>query len=222
MKFSFCLIFFLSVCGFPALSVSLFLSVCLCPSPNLSLRSCLCLYIYLLYVFAVLSPPPPPLHQNLFKEFSGVASSIRLLLLLLFFDLIRVLVSTYTERRRFYHMTGAGRGGGNAAQLVEHRTGTPPTQAGFFGAARDFSPRANFQCRLSYGVRTHPCAITCIDIGVHVKDPVVHVRVRWIMETLNHPACTLGCIARLCRSWLSLSKTTRIPHGRNPIGTIQL
>ena len=24
----------------------------------------------------------------------------------------------------------------------------------------------------------------------HVKDPVVHVRIRWIMETPNNPACT--------------------------------
>ena len=43
----------------------------------------------------------------------------------------------------------------------------------------------NIQCRLSYGVRTPPCAIARIYICVHVKDPVVHVRVRWIMETLG-------------------------------------
>ena len=43
----------------------------------------------------------------------------------------------------------------------------------------------NFQCRLSYGVRTSPCAIASIYICAHVKDPVVHVRVCWIMETLN-------------------------------------
>ena len=40
--------------------------------------------------------------------------------------------------------------GGDGAQLVEHRTGTPLTQVRFPGAARDFSPRINFQCRLSY------------------------------------------------------------------------
>ena len=56
----------------------------------------------------------------------------------------------------------------------------------------------------------------------HVKDPVVHVGVRWIMETLKHPACTIGLIARLCRSWLSLGKAIRISYGRNPNGTIQL
>ena len=74
--------------------------------------------------------------------------------------------------------------GGDVAQLVERRTGTPQTQVRFPGAARDFSPRVNFQRRLSYGVRTPPCAIACIYICAHVKDPVVYVDVRWIMETL--------------------------------------
>ena len=70
-------------------------------------------------------------------------------------------------------------------------------------AVRDFSPRVNFQCRLSYGVGTLPCANACMYICGHVKDPVVHVRVRWIMETLKRPACTVGWVARLCRSWPS-------------------
>ena len=83
------------------------------------------------------------------------------------------------------------------AQLVQHRTGKLPTQGRFLGAARAFSPRVNFQCRLSYGVRTPPCAITCIYICAHVEDPVVHVRVRWITEALKHPACTVGWVARL-------------------------
>ena len=84
--------------------------------------------------------------------------------------------------------------GGDVAQLVEHRTGTPPTQVRFSGAARYFSPRVNFQCRLSDDVRTARCTIACIDICAHVRDPVVHVRVRWIMETLKHLSmhCRLG------------------------------
>ena len=45
---------------------------------------------------------------------------------------------------------------GDVAQLVEHRTGTPPTQVRLPGAARDLSPKDNFQCRLSYGVRILP------------------------------------------------------------------
>ena len=99
--------------------------------------------------------------------------------------------------------------GGDVAQLVEHRTGTPPTQVRFHSAARDFSPRVNFQCRLSFGVRTSPCAIACIYICTHVKDPVVHVRVWWITETLKHPACTVGLVARLRRSWLSSGESNQ-------------
>ena len=58
--------------------------------------------------------------------------------------------------------------------------------------ARDFLPRANFQCRLSFGVRTPPCAIACITICAHDKDPVVHVRVRWIMAKQIYQARTIS------------------------------
>ena len=40
------------------------------------------------------------------------------------------------------------------------------------------------------------------------------------METLKHPACTIGWVVQLCCSWLSPGKATRISHGRNPIGTV--
>ena len=72
---------------------------------------------------------------------------------------------------------------------------SPPREGqptGTLRAARDFSPRVHFQCRLSHGVRTPPCAIACIHICAHVKDPVVYVRVRRIMETPKHPACTVS------------------------------
>ena len=82
--------------------------------------------------------------------------------------------------------------GGDLAQLGERRTGTPLTQVRFPGAARDFLPRVNFQCRLSYGVRTPPCAIACINICAHVHDPVVHVRVRWIVATNTYQARTIA------------------------------
>ena len=52
---------------------------------------------------------------------------------------------------------------GDVAQLVKRRTGTLLTQVRFPSAARDSSAKANFQCRLSYGVRTPPCAIACIN-----------------------------------------------------------
>ena len=70
-----------------------------------------------------------------------------------------------------------------------HPTGTLPTHVRFPGAARDFSVRVDFQCGLSCGVRTPPCAIACIYICAHVKNCVAHVRVRWIMETLKRSAC---------------------------------
>ena len=57
---------------------------------------------------------------------------------------------------------------GDVVQLVELRTDTPPTQVRFPGEAKDFSPRVNFQCTLSHGVRTHPCAIACIFICAHI------------------------------------------------------
>ena len=45
------------------------------------------------------------------------------------------------------------------AQMVERpaeNPGTILTRVRVPGAARDFSPRVSFQCRLSYGVRTAP------------------------------------------------------------------
>ena len=106
----------------------------------------------------------------------------------------------------------------DVAQLIEHRTGMLPTQVRFPGAARDFSPRVSFQCRLFCGVRTPPCAIACSYVCAHVKDPAVHFRVRWIVETLKHPACTVGWVARLCRSWLSPGKQPESPMAKIPMG----
>ena len=83
--------------------------------------------------------------------------------------------------------------GWDVAQLVEHRTITSLMQVQFPSAV-------NFQCRLSVSVRTPPCAIACINICAHVEDPVVHVRVQWIVETLKHPACAVGWVVRLCCS----------------------
>ena len=44
----------------------------------------------------------------------------------------------------------------DVAPLVERQDGTLLMRVRFPGAARDFPPRVNFQCRLSYGVRTPP------------------------------------------------------------------
>ena len=84
--------------------------------------------------------------------------------------------------------------GGDMAELIEHRTKarqalhrtvTPLTQVRFPGAAMVFLPRVNFQCRLSFGVRTRPCATTCIHISAHVKDPVVHDRISGLWKNKN-------------------------------------
>ena len=92
--------------------------------------------------------------------------------------------------------------GGEVAQLEERRTG----KVRFPDAAMDFSPGVNFQCRLTVSV--HPyCAITCINISAHDKDRVVHLRVRWIMKTLNR----VYSPSRQLRSSYD-SRTLRIPH----------
>ena len=82
---------------------------------------------------------------------------------------------------------------GDAAPLVECQIGAPFTQVRFPGGTRDFSSTVNIQCRFSRYVRTPPRAIACINICAHVKDPVDHVRVRWIMETKTPSVnCSLG------------------------------
>ena len=40
-------------------------------------------------------------------------------------------------------------------------------------------------------------ATACNNICAHIKGPVVHVRFWWIVETLKHPACTVGGSATL-------------------------
>ena len=78
---------------------------------------------------------------------------------------------------------------GWGSRLVERRAGRPLRQVRFPGAARDFSPRVNFHCTLSH-VYPPRCATVCINICAHVKNLVVRARVRWITETLKHPAST--------------------------------
>ena len=112
--------------------------------------------------------------------------------------------------------------GGDVAQLVEHRPGTSPRQVRFPGSARILFPQSQLSVQTLLRCPNTSRAQSFSNICAHVKDLVVHVRVRWIMETLEHPACTGGWVARLCRSWLSPGKATRISDGRSPIWTIQL
>ena len=83
---------------------------------------------------------------------------------------------------------------------------------------KGFFSRVNFHCRLSYGVHTPSCAMACIKLCAHVKDPVVHVRVWWIVETLKDPACTVGRVERLCCSWLPQGKQPEFAMGEIPKG----
>ena len=100
---------------------------------------------------------------------------------------------------------------GHVAQLVEHPTGMPPMKVRFPGVARDFSPIVNFECRLYYGCLYTPMH-NHIYICVHVKDPVVHVNVWWITETLKQPTCIVGIVVWLCHS--GKFPMTEIPWGQ--------
>ena len=92
-------------------------------------------------------------------------------------------------------------------------------QVQFPGAARDFSPKVSFQCRLSYGVHTPPCAIECIKICAHVKDLAVHVKSSVDYRNTKTPS--------LRRSWGSTTlsqlafpgeKQPGFPMGKIPMG----
>ena len=80
------------------------------------------------------------------------------------------------------------RGRDVVAQLVECPTGTPLTQARLPGAARHFfsPPKSRLSVRLLRVSIHTPCAIACIAIRAHVKDPVVHVRVWWKRRNAQH------------------------------------
>ena len=99
----------------------------------------------------------------------------------------------------------------DVAQLIEYRTGTLPTQVRFPGAARDFLPESTFGAD-SLTVSVHPqCAIACIYTCAPVKVPVVHARVRWIMETLKKTQKNMHC--RLSSATLS---QLAFPREANP------
>ena len=55
--------------------------------------------------------------------------------------------------------------------------------------------------------------------SAHIKDPVVHVRSSMDYgHTKTPPACTVGWVTRLCRSWLSPGKASEFSMGEIPIG----
>ena len=95
-------------------------------------------------------------------------------------------------------------GDGDMAQLAQRRTSTPLTQVRFPGAERNFSPPSQLSVQTLLGcLRTPRVQSQAFYVCAHVEDPVVQVRVRRIMKTPKHPACTVGWVARLWHSWLS-------------------
>ena len=100
--------------------------------------------------------------------------------------------------------------GGDVAQLTEHRTGTPPTRVRFPGAVRDFSSKSISVQTLLRRPYNPPRAIAGIYICAHVKDSVVHIRVRWIMETLKTTSTHLNRLGSTTLSQLAF------PGGSNP------
>ena len=96
------------------------------------------------------------------------------------------------------------------AQLVERSTEKPGaklTRVRVPGAARDFSPRVNFQCRLSHGVRTAPCVqshestsahtLKIPDIGSHTNALTHENRLTAHAETNNKWVALLLRLLRL-------------------------
>ena len=64
-----------------------------------------------------------------------------------------------------------------------------------------------------------PCAIACINICVHGKDPVVHVRVRWIKETLKTSSMHRGLgIATLSQLALPMESNPNFAMREIPSG----
>ena len=113
--------------------------------------------------------------------------------------------------------------GGDVAQLVRASNHHVADTGSVSLCSKGFFSQSQLSVQTLLHVSVHPCVQSrAFNICAYVKDPVVRVRVRWSMETLKHPACTVGWVARLCRNWLSPGKATRISHGRNPIETIQL
>ena len=110
----------------------------------------------------------------------------------------------------------------DVAHLVRTSDGHTTDASSIPQCSQAFFSQSHLSVQTLTCVHILPCAITCINICAHVKDPVVHFRVWWIMETLKQPACAVGWVVRLCHSWLSPGKATRISHGRNPVWTIQL
>ena len=135
------------------------------------------------------------------------------------------LISSCSAKQGFWGKTSEGLGnlqgqgcssvGTESHQHAANASSIPRCGKGFFSRSQLLVQTLVIQCPYT------PCAITCINICVHIKDHVLHVRVWWIMETLKHPACTVGWVVRLPQ--LAFPGTaTQISHGKNPNEAVQL
>ena len=115
--------------------------------------------------------------------------------------------------------------------MVERRTRYPKTGSSNLSYVRNTRKNIEFfrskkknvvltRCRC-----VHPPKCIRTPKNDHIRTfkirPVVHVRVRWIIETRKYPACTLiskGWVARLCCSWLSFERSS---HWDNKVYKIQ-
>ena len=101
--------------------------------------------------------------------------------------------------------------GGNVAQMVRAVDHHAPDASSIPQCCKGLFSRSQLSVKTLTCVCTPPCAVACINICAHVKDPVVHVRVRWIMETVKHPACTVGWVARLLQLAFSGESNPNFP-----------
>ena len=75
---------------------------------------------------------------------------------------------------------------GWGCSLVGRASGRHAADAGSIPrCGKGFFSQSQLSVQTLYDVRTPPCAIAYLCICAHVKDPIVHVSVRWIMETLK-------------------------------------
>ena len=108
---------------------------------------------------------------------------------------------------------------GDVAQLLRASDCHTADAGSIPWCGKDSLPRVNFSCRLSFSVCTLPCAITCINICAHYKDPAVHVRVRWIMATQTYSACSMSdkinLMSKVAQAQLACCCSMDYPHSIN-------
>ena len=114
--------------------------------------------------------------------------------------------------------------GWDVAQLVRASDRHAADAGSIPRCGKEFFSQSTFSADSLTCVRTPTCAITCTNICAHIKDPVVRVRVQWIMETLKHPACTVRK-SSMHGKLGSTTVTTGFPQGKPlefPIGGIPI